>query len=97
VSRSKRVSARSSDNKRRRLKDHERLVSPKTLEPSRCQFGVARRMLDRLVTQIALDRAGIVALIGQLIAAGVTQHVRCFPLGWHMTDCCVSRVFLATS
>jgi len=75
------VSARSSDNKRRRLKDHERLVSPKTLEPSRCQFGVARRMLDRLVTQIALDRAGIVALIGQLIAAGVTQLVRCFPLG----------------
>jgi len=60
VSRSKRVSARSSDNKRRRLKDHERLVSPK---PSRCQFGVADRMPDRLVTQIALDRAGIDALI----------------------------------
>ena len=70
------MSARSSDNKRRRLKDHERLVSPKTLEPSRCQFGVARRMLDRLVTQIALDRARIDALIGQLVAAGVAQHVR---------------------
>ena len=94
MSRSKRVSARSSDNKRRRLRDHERLVSPK---PSRCQFGVADRMPDRLVTQIALDRAGIDALIGQLIAAGVTQHVRRFPLGWHMTDCCASRIFLATS
>ena len=69
------MSAWSSDNKRRRLTDRERLVSPKTLKPSGRQLCVAHRVLDRLVAQIALDRAGIDAIVGQLVAAGVTQHV----------------------
>src|SRR5262249_37215119 len=58
----------SSDNKRRRLKDRERLVSPKTLKPSERQLCVAHRVLDRFVSQIALDRARIDALVGQLVA-----------------------------
>ena len=53
----------------------QRLVAPKTLEPRRRQFCVAHGVLDRLVTQIALDRARIDALIGQFVAAGA-QHVR---------------------
>src|SRR5580693_264449 len=33
-------------------------------------------MLDRLVAEIGLDRSGIDAVVGQLEAAGVAQHVR---------------------
>ena len=33
-------------------------------------------MLDRLVTQIALDRARIDTLIGQLVTTSMPQHVR---------------------
>ena len=33
-------------------------------------------MLDRLVAKIGLDRSGIDAVVGQLEAAGVAQHVR---------------------
>ena len=33
-------------------------------------------MLDRLVTQIALDRARIDAFIGQLVTTSMPQHVR---------------------
>jgi hypothetical protein len=53
-----------------------RSVSKQALEPSRCQLGVAHRMLDRLVAEIGLDRSGIDAVVGQLEAAGVAQHVR---------------------
>src|SRR5262249_11969531 len=52
------------------------LVAPKTLETSRRQLSVAHRVLYRLVAQIALDRARINALIGQLVAASMAQHVR---------------------
>ena len=45
-------------------------------EPSRCQLGVTHGMLDRLVTEIGLDRPSIDAVIGQLKPAGVAQHVR---------------------
>ncbi len=33
-------------------------------------------MLDRLVAKIGLDRSGIDAVVGQLEAAGVAQHMR---------------------
>ena len=33
-------------------------------------------MLDRLVAEIGLDRAGVDALVSQLEAASVAQHVR---------------------
>src|SRR5262249_39357736 len=52
------------------------LIPPKTLEPRRRQLGVAHRVLDRLVAQIALDRARIDALIGQLVTTSMAQHVR---------------------
>ena len=44
------------------------LIPPKTLESRRCQLSVAHCVLDRLVSQIGLDRARIDALIGQLVA-----------------------------
>src|SRR5262249_54702914 len=65
---------------RRRSWDRHRLfgwlIAPKTLEPRRRQLCVAHGVLDRLVAQIALDRARIDALIGQLVAASMAQHVR---------------------
>ena len=33
-------------------------------------------MLDRLVAKVGLDRSGIDAVVGQLEAASVAQHVR---------------------
>ena len=33
-------------------------------------------MLDRLVAEIGLDRSGIDAVVSQLEAAGVAQHLR---------------------
>jgi len=44
--------------------------------PGRRQLSVAHGVLDRLVAQIALDRTDMDALIGQLVATGVAQHVR---------------------
>jgi hypothetical protein len=54
------------------------LVSEEAFEARRRQLGIAHRVLDRLVAEIALDRAGIDALIGQLIAASVPEHVRVY-------------------
>jgi hypothetical protein len=39
-------------------------------------------MLDILVAKVMLQRAGIVPIVGELIAAGVTQHVR-MNAKWH--------------
>lgn len=41
-----------------------------------CQFGVPDGMLDVAVAKIALQRAGVMALVGQGELADVTQHVR---------------------
>ena len=49
---------------------------PEVLEAGRRQLGVAHRVLDVAVPQIGLQRAGIDAVIGELEAAGVAQHVR---------------------
>jgi len=51
------------------------LISKQIFEARRGQIGIAHRMLDRFVSQIALDRAGIDAVVCQLISAGVAQHV----------------------
>ena len=48
---------------------------PEVLEAGRRQLGVAHRVLDVLVSQIGLQRASIDAVIGELEAAGVSQHV----------------------
>ena len=41
--------------------------------PAEC--GVAYRVFDALVAEVGLDRAGVVPLGGQLISAGMAQHV----------------------
>jgi hypothetical protein len=53
-----------------------RLTAPKVLEPSRRQFCVSDRVLNVLVTQVGLQRPGVVALVGQSVTASVPQH-RC--------------------
>jgi hypothetical protein len=40
-------------------------------------------MLDVLVAKVMLQRPGVVAIVGELIAAGVTQHVR-MDAKWHL-------------
>jgi hypothetical protein len=41
----------------------------------RRQGGIARRVLNVAVTEIGLDRARVVAIVGELIAAGMAEHV----------------------
>jgi hypothetical protein len=52
------------------------LHSPKIFKSRRRQFGVAHGVLNVLVAQVRLEGPRIMPLIGQRIAAGVTQHVR---------------------
>ena len=52
------------------------LLPPEILEPRRGQFGVADGVLDVTVAQVGLQGARIVALVGQRVAAGVSEHVR---------------------
>ena len=52
-----------------------RLIFPKTFEPIRCQCGVAHGVRDICVTQVGLQRPGIAAVIRQLVAATVPEHV----------------------
>ena len=49
---------------------------PEVLEAGRRRLGVAHRMLDVAVPEISLQRPGIDAVIGELEAACVPQHVR---------------------
>ena len=51
------------------------LVPPEVPEPVRAQLGIADRMLDVLVAEVVLQSSSIVAVIGQLEAAGMAQHV----------------------
>jgi len=50
-------------------------ISKKFLEPLQRQGGVARRILDVAVAEIGLDRPRVVAVIGELVAAGMSWHV----------------------
>jgi hypothetical protein len=52
------------------------LDPPEIFEPRRRQFGVAHRVLDIFVAEIRLQRPGVVAFVGERVAAGVPQHVR---------------------
>jgi hypothetical protein len=51
-------------------------VAPKPLEPVGRQVCIPYRMSDILVTKVMLERPRIVPLVGQLVAAGVPEHVR---------------------
>jgi hypothetical protein len=43
-------------------------------EPLRRQGGIARRVLNIAMPEIGLDRTGVVAIVGELVAAGMTEH-----------------------
>jgi hypothetical protein len=47
-------------------------IPKKLLKPLRRQRGIARRILDVAMPEIGLDRARVVAIVRQLIAAGMT-------------------------
>lgn len=53
-----------------------KLLSPKFSEPARRQLSIADGVLDVLMSQVRLQRACVVTLIGERIAAGVSEHVR---------------------
>ena len=50
-------------------------LPPEILERRRAQLRVARRVLDRSVSEPILDASRVVAGIGESVAAGVAQHV----------------------
>jgi hypothetical protein len=52
-------------------------IPKKLLEPLRRQGRIARRVLDVAVTEIGLDRTGVVAVVGELIAAGMPEQGGC--------------------
>jgi len=54
----------------------DRRLSPEVLKSIRRKFGVTHRMLDVLVPEVGLQRAGIDAVVCELEAAGMSQHVR---------------------
>jgi len=49
--------------------------APEILEAVRRQLGIAHGVLDIPVTEIGLQRPGIVPLVGQSEAAGVSEHM----------------------
>jgi hypothetical protein len=53
-----------------------RLVVPEILEPVCRELRVAHCVLDVLVAHIEFYGAGVVAIVGKLVAAGVPQHLR---------------------
>jgi hypothetical protein len=53
------------------------LINPeKFLEPMRRQGGIARRILNIAMPEIRLDRARVVAIVGELVAAGMPKSKR---------------------
>ena len=56
---------------------------PKVLEPINGQFGIADGVLDVFMTEVVLQRTSIVAIVRQLVSAGVPEHVR-VDAKWHL-------------
>jgi hypothetical protein len=56
---------------------------PEILEPSHSHFGIADGVLDILMTEVVLQRTSIVAIVGELVSAGVPEHVR-VDAKWHL-------------
>ncbi len=52
------------------------LILPEPIEAVGAKLGISHRVHDIAVTQEVLQRAGIDAVIGELEAAGMAQHVR---------------------
>jgi hypothetical protein len=55
---------------------HSILLLPEAFEPMARELGVARRVLDVAVPKPLLQRPGVMAVVGELVAARVPQHVR---------------------
>ena len=53
-----------------------RSVAPESLEPIGCQRRIPDRVLNVAMPHVRLQCAGIDAILGQLIAAGMAKHVR---------------------
>src|SRR5262245_24038946 len=51
------------------------LVLPEPLKPIRRQSRVTDGRVDRLVPKVVLDCPGVLAIVCQLVAAGMPQHV----------------------
>jgi hypothetical protein len=50
-------------------------ISKKLLESLRRQGGIARRILYVAMPHVGLDRPRVVTIVGELVAAGMTEHV----------------------
>jgi hypothetical protein len=48
-------------------------LAPEIFEPGGCELGIPHRVLDIFVSEVILQRAGIVPGIRQRVAAGVTE------------------------
>src|SRR5450631_1962621 len=59
-----------------RRTDECRSVPPEIFEPHRTQLRVPGRVRDRNVPQPVLDRPGVDAIVGKLVAARMPQHVK---------------------
>jgi hypothetical protein len=57
--------------------------SPKIFEAIHCQFGIADSVLDILMTEVVLERASIMAIVRELVPAGMAEHVR-VDAKWHL-------------
>jgi hypothetical protein len=51
-------------------------ILPKSLESLRAEFRIAHSVRDVPMPEILLDRASVMAFVGQLVASGVPEHVR---------------------
>src|SRR5262245_23658234 len=51
------------------------LILPPALEPGRCQLAIPDGVLDVLVPEVCLQAARIVALVRELVAAGMAEHM----------------------
>jgi hypothetical protein len=57
---------------------------PKVLETIYGQFGIADGVLDVFMAEIMLERARILAIVRELVSAGVPEHVWVNP-EWHFS------------
>ena len=59
-------------------------VLPEIFELIRRHFGVSHRVHDILVTHVVLEGSSIMPVVGDLIAGGVSEHVR---VDWKWEPC----------
>ena len=60
--------------------NERRLVPPEAFEPVRCERSVAGRVLDIPMSQVSLQRPGIMTVIRQLVAAGASTLWAAIPI-----------------